>query len=475
MTESAHSPSYRNFVHAGVFLVFGPPLGLLADPRNHVAWGRSFVVAFLLLVTLFNMLVLPRLPSGKRIARPGEGFVTGQWLYTLSLAICFWVFPPFAALGAWAAMAGGDAAASFAGRTFPKPKLPWNDKKSWAGFCGFLLIALPFCWFALLICPSQQFLTTTFRPELPYVWTLAVLAAFSGAILESLREPWDDNVRVPLGVALVLSLAAAALSWSTRDLPKGTHVQPEFLLHALAANAVLGGVVLAFRFADVAGTALGVAIGVLVYFFAGWQGYTLFLAFVAVGSVLSKVGLKKKQAIGAAEAREGKRGVSNVAANLAVPAFCCLAYPLNAGHPAFLLAYAGAIAAALADTASSEIGALSGRQPVLITTWKPAPHGTNGAVTPLGFVAAFAAAAGIAALTHFSGFLHLLFPGKADSKMSVTASCIIVGAGMAGTIVDSLLGATVEDRIPGVGKGTVNFACTLTGAAAAGGMAVALL
>ena len=37
-------------------------------------------------------------------------------------------------------------------------------------------------------------------------------------------------------------------------------------------------------------------------------------------------------------------------------------------------------------------------------------------------------------------------------------------AGMAGTVVDSFLGATVEDRWPGVGKGFVNFVCTLAGA-----------
>jgi hypothetical protein len=30
------------------------------------------------------------------------------------------------------------------------------------------------------------------------------------------------------------------------------------------------------------------------------------------------------------------------------------------------------------------------------------------------------------------------------------------------------LGATVEDRLIGVGKGTVNFACTLVGAVSAG-------
>src|SRR5687768_213320 len=99
-----HSPGYRNFVHAGAFVLFALPLGMLVDPRNHVPNGRTWVIAIVLMITVINMVVLPLVPSGKLIARPGEGFITGQWLYPFALAICFAVYPPFAAMGAWAAM-----------------------------------------------------------------------------------------------------------------------------------------------------------------------------------------------------------------------------------------------------------------------------------------------------------------------------------------------------------------------------------
>ena len=54
-----------------------------------------------------------------------------------------------------------------------------------------------------------------------------------------------------------------------------------------------------------------------------------------------------------------------------------------------------------------------------------------------------------------------------DSKVQI-ATIVVLLAGLVGTLVDSFLGATLEDRVPGVGKGTVNFACTLAGAAFAG-------
>lgn len=53
----------------------------------------------------------------------------------------------------------------------------------------------------------------------------------------------------------------------------------------------------------------------------------------------------------------------------------------------------------------------------------------------------------------------------------VWLSLIAVAAGLFGTTVDSVLGARIEGKVPGVGKGAVNFVCTLSGAAAAWAMA----
>jgi len=476
LDPTPHSPGFRNLVHFGAFVLFAPVLGALADTRNHVANGRWIVVGFLLVITFLNIVVLPHLASGKSITRPGEKLIGGLRLYPFSLALCFAFFPPFAALGAWAAMAAGDAAASAAGRHVPSPRLNWNKDKSWIGLLAFAIAAFPACWLAIYWCPSEQFQKTDFSPELPFVWTLSVLAAASGAILECLEGPFDDNLRVPLGVATVLYLSGMFLSYSTRGLPRETHVQPEHFVTALAVNGALGLAILAVGFVDLPGVLAGVVIGTLSYFFTHQQGYALLLLFVVGGSALSKLGIKRKRELNVEEARGGKRGVGNVLANLFVPAMCCLLYPLTKGHPALLIAYAGALAAAFADTASSEIGVLSSKSPRLLTTLKPVPHGTDGAISSLGLIAALIASGGLAALGWRAGFYALLIDDRFNTtKYRILAALIVTSAGIAGTLFDSLLGATVENKIPGVGKGAVNLACTLAGAVVAGGLTWAFL
>ena len=469
--DSLHPPLLRNGSHVLVFVLLAFPLGVLAQDARLGGRGHLYSAAILFCIAVFNIVVLPHLETGKRLARPDESKINGLWLYPLTLSLCFLIYPPFAVVGAWAAMAAGDAAASFAGRHVPVPKLPWNPQKSWAGLFGFIAVSVPVCYAALYLVPCKLFLKVDGWPELPYVWTLAVLAAVTGAIVESLPAKLDDNVRVPIVTGGVLWIAALFLSWATHPLPKDTPVQPENLLKALALNAVIGGAALLLKFSNVAGAVLGAVLGVIIFFFAQWQGYLLFLTFAFGGSVLSKIGLKYKAKLGVAEADEGKRGASNVAANLLVPGLCCLAYPMSGGHGAMLLAFAGALCAAFADTASSEIGTFARREPVLITTFKPVPHGTNGAVSLLGFVAATGACVILATLAAYTDFYqHLLSNSPTPWHYRAVLSLVLVVAGLLGTIADSLLGATVEDRYPGLGKGVVNFACTLTGAIVAGGL-----
>jgi uncharacterized membrane protein len=115
---------------------------------------------------------------------------------------------------------------------------------------------------------------------------------------------------------------------------------------------------------------------------------------------------------------------------------------------------------------------LSRRDPVLMTSLKSVPHGTNGAINALGMFAALIAAgltAGVAVATGFFGLIGV------SSDRVWLAAALVVFAGMVGTLVDSFLGATIEDKFVGVHKGAVNFLCTLAGAVCAGVLGVVLL
>jgi uncharacterized protein (TIGR00297 family) len=91
--------------------------------------------------------------------------------------------------------------------------------------------------------------------------------------------------------------------------------------------------------------------------------------------------------------------------------------------------------------------------PRLITTWKPALAGTDGAITFAGTVAGVTAAIAVSltALAPIAGF-----PAAATGWHTVLLS---ISAAVAGMTADSLLGATLERR--GIlGNNSVNFTST---------------
>lgn len=117
-------------------------------------------------------------------------------------------------------------------------------------------------------------------------------------------------------------------------------------------------------------------------------------------------------------------------------------------------AFAGALAAATADTWATEIGRYSRKPPRLITTGKPVAAGTDGGMTLVGTVGGIAGAAFMAALA-------FLFEPRVAVAVAV--------AGVFGMLLDSLLGATVQGAVRWLDNDAVNLAATLAGAVVAVG------
>jgi uncharacterized protein (TIGR00297 family) len=217
-------------------------------------------------------------------------------------------------------------------------------------------------------------------------------------------------------------------------------------------------------------------VGAIVFGAGGWPGAALLLAFFIPSSLLSRIGKSRKRAIGEGIEPEPRNGWQ-VLANGAVAAVCALAGLHEGSRVA--AAFAGAFAAASADTWGTEIGILSGRAPVSLLTLRGVAPGRSGGVTPLGLIASIAGAflvAGVAAL------------------LGLASLWIVTAGGVAGALLDSLLGGSLqalrwcprchcdcETRLHACGAVTelrrgagwmendaVNFAATLCGAAVAG-------
>jgi uncharacterized protein (TIGR00297 family) len=220
-------------------------------------------------------------------------------------------------------------------------------------------------------------------------------------------------------------------------------------------------------------------VGTLTFAYGGFGGALVLLGFFCTSTLLSRVGRARKRAIGEL-AKGGPRDAWQVLANGGVATIALLV-----GGPLGIAAFAGAYAAANADTWGTELGMLVRQPPYSILTGKPVGTGMSGGVTLIGTLAECAGAFLIAALAAVSWPSYGLFGA-------------ITLAGITGAFADSFLGATLQARrwcpacerecendphacgaptqhlrgIPWIGNDAVNLAATATGALTAAALLV---
>jgi uncharacterized protein (TIGR00297 family) len=188
------------------------------------------------------------------------------------------------------------------------------------------------------------------------------------------------------------------------------------------------------RSLDGAGATVATVTGTLALL-AGWRWGVLLVVYFASASVLSRVGAAHKDArTSSVIAKGGARDAWQVLANGGVFALAAaLAVALPQHEQRWLALGIGALAASASDTWATEIGTLYGGAPRSILGWRPVPVGMSGGVTGVGVVAAIAGAAFIALVS-----LALGWPVR-------VALASIIG-GIAGSTLDSVLGATLQQR-----------------------------
>ncbi len=202
------------------------------------------------------------------------------------------------------------------------------------------------------------------------------------------------------------------------------------------------------------GALAAVVVGTAIYGFGGVAWAVLLLVFFATSSLLTFAGGQSKIASG----DRGGRTAGQVLANGSVAAGLAVSHSVAPALWA-TAAFAGAIAAATADTWATEIGLLSSAPPRLITTGQICQPGESGGITWLGTRAGLAGAGVIAV----AGNLLLGAPFLG-----------VWIAGMLAMLVDSLLGATLEARLRMLTNDSVNLVTTTTGALIAAALAGAL-
>lgn len=248
---------------------------------------------------------------------------------------------------------------------------------------------------------------------------------------------------------------------------------------ALVLAMLIAGVALRVRALATSGAIAAIVLGTVIVGMGGWWPGVILVAFFASSSALSRLTHAYEP-----QARGARRDWVQVLANGWGLLIGAIAYGITGWSP-WLLFGIGAIAAATADTWSSEIGRTSPSPPRLITTLRAVAPGTSGAVSIRGLLASATGAGCIALITTAA-----IANGMKAPIGLVPAGITTVLAGLLGGLVDSLLGATVQERrwcdacdkateanphrcgtptritggVPGFNNDVVNLICVLAGA-----------
>jgi uncharacterized protein (TIGR00297 family) len=215
----------------------------------------------------------------------------------------------------------------------------------------------------------------------------------------------------------------------------------------LLVNAVMAAAAFWRRAVDAGGAAAGLVIGTLVFAAGGPFFWLVLGAFFLSSTALGRIGRKGRERTQGIVEKGNTRDFLQVLANGGAAAVLALLYRLT-GDPAFAVAFAAAFASSNADTWASEVGVLSRRPPVSILSFRPVPAGISGGVSAAGTAASLAGSLFIALI--FSAVQELAArtaggmtpPGDRAGFLALAG--IVAAAGFFGSLVDSLLGASVQ-------------------------------
>ncbi len=203
-------------------------------------------------------------------------------------------------------------------------------------------------------------------------------------------------------------------------------------------------------------------LGVLIWGTLGWQGYVVVMFYFLVGSAATRLGMAQKEAAGIAEKRSGARGPENVWGSALTATLCALGTLVVSalGGDRFiasllLLGYVASFSTKLSDTCASEVGKAYGKRTFLITNLQPVPRGTEGAVSLEGTLAGVVASGAIAFIGWGVGLIDLL------------GVVFCIAAAFVATNLESVIGATLQNKFDWLTNELVNVLNTLIGAIAA--------
>ncbi len=254
----------------------------------------------------------------------------------------------------------------------------------------------------------------------------ALFIAILAVELELFTGKGFDNITLPLGVfslASFLAFAPNAMNYIVPILVTPLIVAVVCKKHLLSSTGIFAAL----------------ALDVIISISLGNFGFILLLLFLVLGS-LTDIVKKWSREYNKIEKKGSCRDHIQVLANAIVASFSAVLFK-STGCYVFIIAFAASLAEALADTASSALGAFS-RKTYDLFKMRPCQKGLSGGMSLYGTFAALIFSA-------FIGLVCMLF-GYAD----LSAFLIISISGFIGTLFDSFLGSIFQ----------IKYKCSICGA-----------
>jgi len=397
----------RKLVHLCVgILVSGAPL----------VFRRQFPVIILSLIFAVTNFAFLKSPTTRLLSLPGRKTLgTVYFPISILLLAIFWWHKPVTFILATLAMTLSDTAAAVIGEHQGNPRhfTIWQDKKSLAGSLTMFLVTFFILW------PGSFWLTSIFQPEdrLPITSTLgiSILISLLITIVEATSKEGSDNLSVPLLTALFYDLVLYHFKYQTVLI----------FLPWIVVSALLIWIAWHFKLLSKSGAVGGYLMGLVIFGAGGWSWMVPIMVFFILASLLSRLPNHRSPT-----PHTVNRDILQVLANGSLPTLLVIVHFYHP-QPYLYLLYLAALSAANSDTWATEIGAFSKVLPRLILSRKKVQPGTSGGVTRLGLWGSFAGALVIAA----TGFAYL-------HRLDFAA--IIIVSGVTGSLVDSILGSTLQ-------------------------------
>ncbi len=177
-------------------------------------------------------------------------------------------------------------------------------------------------------------------------------------------------------------------------------------------------------------------VGTVIFGVGGWQWAVLLLTFFITSSGLSRAFRKRKADLSEKFSKGHERDAGQVFGNGGLATFFAAVHAFFPESILPWIAFAASLAAVNADTWATELGVLNPTPPRLITDLKKrVEKGTSGGVSLAGLLASLSGSAVIALPAVWLSPTGMLSPNY---------FILITAAGLAGSLFDSLLGATVQ-------------------------------